>query len=282
MNEDTHVTGAVDWSTERGDSWARLWRQTDRGLAGLSPHLVSAVLGAAPAGPFRAFEVGCGAGTTTISVAHERPDASIIACDISPALVQVAQQRAVSNGSIEVRLGDAEMVASREGPFDLIFSRHGVMFFEDPVRAFRGLRDASTAGAGLVFSCFQDWASNPWASGLASTAAGQALPPPGREPGGFAFSDPGYVRDILGASGWITAEPRSTPFPYVPGEGAQAVDEALSFLAEIGPAAVVLKSMSEQDREGALQRMRATIEEHFDGARVQFPAAAWIWTAKAG
>ncbi len=274
------MTSAADWSTDRGDSWARLWRQTDRGLAGLSSLLVSAVLDAAPIGPFRAFEVGCGAGTTSISIAHERPDAAITACDISPALVQVAQQR-VAPGAFEVLLGDAEVVAPREGPFDLIFSRHGVMFFEDPVWAFRSLRDASHAGAALVFSCFQDWSVNPWASGLASAAAGRNLPPPGREPGGFAFADPDYVRDILGASGWTAAESRPAPFLYVPGEGFQAVDEALSFLAEIGPAAAVVQSMPEQGRENALQRMRSFIEGHLNDTRVQFPAAAWIWTAKA-
>jgi hypothetical protein len=63
------------------------------------------------------------------------------------------------------------------------------------------------------------------------------------------------------------------------GEGEKAVDEAMSFMAEIGPASRVLETLAETQRGAALQRMRAVIERHFDGSAVLFPAAAWIWSA---
>jgi SAM-dependent methyltransferase len=181
-----------------------------------------------------------------------------------------------------VAVGDAEALAASEGPFDLFFSRHGVMFFPDPVRAFQVLRSAASPGASLVFSCFRSWDSNPWAAELASAAAGKTLPPPGREPSGFAFADPDYVRQIFGASGWTAAEARAVDFLYVAGEGDDAVGKAMSFLTDIGPASRVLQSLTEPDAEAGLTRMRAILEDHFDGARVTFPAAAWIWSAKAG
>src|SRR5206468_3545673 len=130
-------------------------------------------------------------------------------------------------------------------------------------------------------SCFQSWSLNPWASELASAAAGRVLPPPGREPSGFAFADPDYVLQILGSSGWAQADRQAVAFRYVAGEGENAIDDALSFLADIGPASRVVQSLPEQDRGGALERMRGVIEQHFDGAAVVFPAAAWIWHAKA-
>ena len=266
-----------DWANTSGDIWARRWRDTDRALGALSPHLLSAIAEAAPARAFRAFEVGCGPGSTTIEVADRLPGVSIIACDISPALASIAEHRTADRPSVRVLTGDAETLAAAEGPFDLIYSRHGVMFFPDPVRAFRALRIAARPGASLIFSCFQAWALNAWASEVANAAAGRVLPAPGREAGGFAFAEPNYVRNILSSSGWTEAEATPISFRYVAGDG--AVEDALSFLADLGSASRILQSLAEQDRPAALERMREVAEQHLDGAEVVFPAAAWIWRA---
>ena len=271
-----------EWSTTSGDAWAERWRDVDKALSDLAPKLHSAILAAAPKHSFRALDIGCGAGSTSIALGQDRPDASILACDLSPALVEVAQARTAEDGAIRIVLGDAEQVAGREGPFDLFFSRHGVMFFEEPVRAFRSFASSASAGASLVFSCFQDWAANPWASELASAAAGRPLPPPGREPSGFAFADPEYVRDILGSAGWTEAEAQPVQFRYVAAHGGGAVDRAMAFLSQIGPASRAVGSLPEAERSGAMQRMRNVIQRHFDGRSVEFAAAAWVWTARAG
>ena len=277
MSDPATRTGS-QWATSSGDAWAELWEHTDRGLEGFSSHLLSAILAASPEGSFRAFDVGCGPGSTSIALADSRPDASIVACDISPALVRVAKDRTADRTNIEVVHGDAEVAAAELGPFDLIFSRHGVMFFPDPVRAFRSFRAATRPGASIVFSCFQDWLANPWASELASAAAGKSVPPPGRQPSGFAFADPAYVAELLVASGWTEPRHSGVSFNYVVG----SVDSAMSFLTRIGPASAVLTSLPDDEREEARNRMRQVLEGRLDGGSVSFPAAAWIWSAKAG
>ena len=276
------MSRALQWATQSGDAWAVRWRDTDRALAALSPVLQSELLRAAPAGPFAALDVGCGPGSTSLDLALARPDSTIVACDLSPSLVEVARERVSALGSVEVVLGDVQQVAADRGPFDLIYSRHGVMFFADPASAFKRLRAAAVDGASLVFSCFQEWQANPWASELASAAAGRKLPPPGREPSAFAFAETAYVRQILDSAGWTQAEEDAFIFPYVAGAGDGAVEQALDFLCRIGPASRVVQSLAEPDREGAIQRMRRVIEDRFDGSTVIFTAAAWIWCAKAG
>jgi hypothetical protein len=87
--------------------------------------------------------------------------------------------------------------------------------------------------------------------------------------------------EILDASGWKDAEATPVPFRYLAGEGEHAVEDALSFLADLGPASRVLQSMPPEERTDALERMRRVIEQHLDGQAVVFPAAAWIWRAKA-
>lgn len=275
------MSNIPDWATKSGDVWAARWRDTDRGLSGLAPALNSAILAAAPPGPFSALDIGCGPGTTTLDLVRARLDAQIVACDLSPALAQVARERLADFASVEVVIGDAQLVAVERAPFDLLYSRHGVMFFPDPAAAFTALRHAASDRGKIVFSCFQDWDANPWASELASAAAGEPLPPPGREPSGFAFAEPDYVRHIFDQAGWTRASAEPIQFSYVAGQGDRAVDNALSFFTVIGPAARVIESLPESAREGGVQRMRGIIERHFDGQKVEFDAAAWIWTAQA-
>jgi SAM-dependent methyltransferase len=281
MTSGSSAAAVPEWATTSGDVWARRWRDTDAALEGLSAPLLSAIGAVAPAGRCKAFEVGCGPGTTTIAVADRWPDMAITACDISAALAGIAEQRAAGTANVRVVTGDAERLAAIEGPFDLFFSRHGVMFFADPIRAFKSLRGAATPGASLIFSCFRSWDLNPWACEVANAAAGRVLPSPGREPGGFAFAEPDYVLDILTSSGWTEAEAVPIPFRYVAGEGDDAVGNAFSFLADLGPASRVLQSLAEEERAAALERMRSVVERHFDGTAVTFDAAAWIWRATA-
>lgn len=281
MTEEPLISTAPEWATNTGDVWAERWPEIDQALSDLARVLNSFIAAAATTGPFRALDVGCGAGSTSLALAEARPDASIIACDLSPALARIAEGR-LANSTARLLLGDALAVAAREGPFDLIFSRHGVMFFPDPVEAFLTLRASAKPGASLVFSCFQDWDSNPWASELASAAAGRQLQPPGREPSGFAFAEPDYVREILSSAGWTDIEWRAVPFRYVAAGGTDAIEDALSFLGEIGPASRVVRELPEQERGAAVQRMRDVIQRHFGGSSVEFPAAAWIFSATAG
>ena len=266
-----------DWSGSSGDIWARRWRDTDRALAEVGAALDEAILRAAPAGPFRALDVGCGPGSTALALAAARPDADIVGCDLSRSLVTIAEQRSAGRAGVRFVAEDAEKAARDLGPFDLLFSRHGVMFFDDPRRALANLRAGTNSGGRLVFSCFRGWSANPWAAGLASAAAGRDVPPPGREPSGFAFADPDYVAELLGSAGWAEAEPRSLDFDYVAG----APDDAIDFLGELGPAARLLEGLNEEDRAAALVRMRTVVDRHERAGQVIFPGAAWIWTARA-
>lgn len=273
---------APDWAGAGGDTWARHWRDTDRALAPVGAALDSAILAAAPASPFRALDVGCGPGTTALALSARRPDAAILGCDLSAPLIAIARERAAAGTDVRFIVEDARAVAPRQGPFDLLFSRHGVMFFDDPGAAFADLRDGAADGAALVFSCFRSWAANAWAAELCEAAAGAPVAAPGREPGGFAFADKDHVAELLAGAGWSDARPTALDFDYVAGEGPDALGQARAFLTELGPAARSIEALAPEDREAAVRRLHQAIERRCDGGRVVFPAAAWIWTAAAG
>jgi methylase of polypeptide subunit release factors len=71
-----------DWSGSSGDIWARRWRDTDRALAQVGAGLDQAILQATPEVPFRALDIGCGPGTTSLALGAPRRDAEIVGCDI--------------------------------------------------------------------------------------------------------------------------------------------------------------------------------------------------------
>lgn len=308
------MTNAADWTGRVGDVWAQEWRRTDRSFADLSRHLDAAILSAAPESTFRAFDIGCGAGGTSLALAAARADATIIGADLSEPLVAVATDRLshagfVNSGAsstprddarssahrlswqpggdggsqgttarIAFFAGDALAVAAAQGPFDLFYSRHGVMFFDDPVAAFSALHRAAAPDARLVFSCFSDWQANAFAT-VPAEALG--LAPTGAGPGPFAFADRAHVASILDAAGWHDAVATPIDFTYRAGAGNRPVDDALDLLQRIGPAAAALRNLPPADRALAVDRLADVIERYRAGSAVDFPAAAWIWSARA-
>lgn len=272
------MTVGSDWSGAVGDAWAAEWRQTDRSFAGLAPMLDAAVLAAAPTRG-RAFDLGCGAGSTALALAIERPGLDVTGIDLSLELIRVARSRNLPP-NLRFDRGDLAADPGLVAGADLLFSRHGVMFFTDPSAVFAAWRAIAAPDAQLVFTCFRDVSLNPWAGELVTTVTARALSPPDAAPGPFAFADADRVAGLLAAAGWA-AEPRAVDFRYVAGEGDDAVADATRFFRRIGPVAAALRAASDADRPAMLDRLAAALVEHRHADRIEFPAAAWLWTARA-
>ena len=274
------MTNAFEWTGTVGRSWADEWQRTDRSFTKLTQRLLARI---APLPGDRVLDIGCGAGELALSIAQAHPASKVLGADISIDLVDAARSRAV--GLVNACFTAADVSAWSDSAYipDLLVSRHGVMFFDDPVATFRHLRGASSPGARLVFSCFGPFADNAWASELASTIApaeAAAFTDP-HAPGPFAFADPLRVRAILEAAGWseIVCEPER--FTYIAGAGHDPVAEALAFFRRIGPAAPRLRALPEAERAGAESALRALLERRRVGNRVCFDAMAWIVSARA-
>jgi SAM-dependent methyltransferase len=281
MRSGDAMTGAADWQGRVGETWAAEWQRTDRSFAGLTPHLDAAILAAAPAGPGRAVDIGCGAGSTTLAFAAARPDMAVTGVDLSPDLVAVARQRGGGTGAVRFVQGDATAIAADLAPVDLFFSRHGVMFFADPRAAFARLRDAAGGAGRLVFSCFGPRADNPWASDLIAEVTGIAPPPEaGYAPGPFGLADAAITTPMLEAAGWRIDGRVRVDFAYVAGAGADPVGDAVAFFRRIGPLAGALRAAA--DPVALTGRLKTVLARYHRGGTVALPASAWIWQAHAG
>ena len=275
------MTGAREWRGRVGDVWAAEWQRTDRAFAGLAPALDRAILAAAPDGPFRALDVGSGAGSTSLTLARQRPDATVLGIDVSPALVATARRRARGLANLTFEVGDAGERADRGEPFDLLLSRHGVMFFADPAAAFRGLRSATVPGGRFVFSCFADPARNGFAGPLAGALC---LPAPATDgaPGPFAFAEPQRVTSLLTEAGWSLERLDQVAFDYRVGAGVQALDDAVDFLSRIGPAAAAMRVADGAARSAIQRGLRRFLADFVADNAVDLPASAWLMVAEAG
>jgi SAM-dependent methyltransferase len=192
------------WNGPSGQSWVEAQALLDRAFRPFEDRLVEA----ASTGPHRrVLDIGCGTGSTTLAVARRLGAASrCVGVDISEPMLALARTRGAHEGSpAEFIRADAQTYPFEAGIFDLVVSRFGVMFFDDPVRAFANVRRASANGAELRCIAWRSAADNPFMT-TAERAAAPLLPAlPARQPdapGQFAFANPTRVHGLLAESGW--------------------------------------------------------------------------------
>jgi len=272
------MTGKDEWQGQTGTSWAAEWRRTDRSFGGLTDRL----LARSREFSFRhALDIGCGAGELSLALGRGRPQARIVGVDVSPQLVAAARARGEQMANVSFEVGDAAAWRP-DGDFvpQLLVSRHGVMFFDDPSAAFANLAGIAADGAALLFSCFRDRSENPIFTTIGALLPPPAEVPPSDAPGPFAFADRDSVTAILERGGWdgISFEPFD--FAMIAGAGEDAVEDALAYFQSIGPAAAVLREMPADERVQTLAAMREVVTDNCRDGIVAMRAAAWIVTAK--
>ncbi|WP_157799347.1 class I SAM-dependent methyltransferase [Qipengyuania seohaensis] len=265
-----------EWTGKTGKSWAHEWQRTDRSFGPLTQRL----LAEAAAEPFdQALDIGCGAGEISISLARKCPTSQVSGVDISEELLAVARERAAGLSNASFELADASQWNAPDREPDLVVSRHGVMFFEDPVAAFSHVSGQVSPGARMVFSCFRKRSENLWAQELSSILDVSPAPADPRAPGPFAFGERDYVTGTLEEAGWEALRFDAIDYGMVAGEGSDALDDATSYFLRIGPAARAIAAMSGEERDGAISRLRTMLDSHRKGDRIELPASCWIVSA---
>lgn len=270
MKEDYHSAEgqAALWNGRAGQAWIDAQVMLDRMFQSFEERLVEAVRGQAAK---RVLDVGCGTGGTTLAIARQT-GAACLGVDISRPMIAVAKERAEGEGaSVQFLAGDAQGHAFEPGSFDMVVSRFGVMFFDDPVAAFANLR-RGVRGELCVFA-WRGAAENPFMT-TAERAAAPFLPDmPARKPdapGQFGFADPVRVERILTDSGWDDIQIKPADIPC-----AILKSELHAYVTRLGPVGMVLQEADAGTRVRVIEAVRAAFAPFVQGEEVRFTAACW-------
>lgn len=266
------------WNGVSGHAWVDLQGALDQMFKPFEDLLVAAV---AAGSKNRVLDVGCGTGATTLAVARSVGEGGrAVGIDISAPMLSAARARAQAQGVAAGFIqANAQDYPFERAAFDLIISRFGVMFFDDPVAAFANLRGAVTADGEMRLIAWRSPAENPFMT-AAERAAAPFLPSlPARRPdapGQFAFADRGRVERILTASGWTEIE-------IAPLDVACAFSETelLRYVTRLGPLGQIIDAADKPTQTKVLDAVRAAFETYVHGAEVRFTAACWTVGARA-
>jgi len=269
------------WNGEAGQRWA----QMDARMARLLQPVAEALIDHTDLSACRrAIDVGCGGGSQSELLArHLGAGATVLGVDISGPLLSVARERAAVLEGLDFLQADASVHDFAPDSFDLLFSRFGVMFFDDPEAAFTRLHAAMSDDGRRAFCCWQAPKNNPWVY-LSLQAALEHVPPPEPQdpyaPGPFAFADPARLEAILSAAGFRDIDIAHHDLTLRWGE-ADDLEGNVRELLQIGP---VARLLADQDAEVCARVQAAVVEvlaPHYDGEALNLAGAVWFATAAA-
>jgi SAM-dependent methyltransferase len=267
------------WNGKDGECWTRQQDRMDRTLA---PILWPLIAFAAPVAGSTVIDVGCGCGGTTIEIARAvGPSGRVVGLDISKPMLALAAERLRGFANTTCRLGDAAELPLKGLGAELIVSRFGVMFFGDPVAAFRNLRTGLAPGGRLRFACWRPISDNPWLQIPLHAAYEHAprLPKPGPEdPGPFSFADTERVTRVLTAAGF-TAPSFTLLDIQVDLAAGGTVEDAVIQASEMGPASRALADQPDDIRAAALQSIRLALTPYASPGGMKLAGAVWLVAA---
>lgn len=263
------------WNGPAGHAWVEAQSVLDEMFVEIA-HFLTAQ--AQALGAHDVLDVGCGAGATTLQIAEAT--GNCLGVDVSAPLITLARERAEASGALAAFIqDDAQTHAFDRARFDLVVSRFGVMFFQDPVRAFSNLLQATRPGGALRFVVWRSATENTFLT-AAERAVEHMLPDLARRMDGavgpFAFADPQSVAPLLESAGW--AQVTFQPVDFDARFSAEALE---LYMTRLGAVGLVYKDLEPELQAVLLTGLRKAYEPFRTGHQIRFTAACWVIEAEA-
>jgi SAM-dependent methyltransferase len=267
------------WSDIKGDLWVTLQPRIDTMLATFGDKALDTLN---PQSGERILEIGCGTGTTTLALGGRvGTSGEILAADLSRPMLNKAIERANVSAEHPITFveADAQVHSFPTATFDAVYSRFGVMFFDDPIAAFRNIRKAVRPGGRMAYVCWADRKANPWIripAGAAKTCLDLPAPPPDDAPGQFSMENEDRVQQILHDAGW--SDIGLERFTVEGSIGSNAADAA-RFITKMGPMSEPFALADSDTQNKTLQVIEEALTPYSNDSGVTLGFSTWIVSA---
>jgi SAM-dependent methyltransferase len=252
-------------------------------VGGLSNHGEKALALYPPPAGATALDIGCGFGDTTERIAEMvGPSGRAHGVDVAPRFVEASKA--------EVRAANASFAVNDVqfddlgGPYDYVFSRFGVMFFDNPGAAMRNVRRHMTPGGRMVVVVWRIREDNPWmyeAQQVVEQMIGrpEEYDQPSCGPGPFSMAGADTTSGILIGAGFTDISLTRCDLPILIGRD---VEEAIDLMMALGPAGEMVRLWGERQAHRH-DEIRAALSEQLSklqtGAGIEGMASTWIVSA---
>ena len=267
------------WNSDAAQRWLEMQTELDRIV---QPFGDAAINAAQVEEGQRILDVGCGCGGTTLALAElSGQSGKIDGADISHSMLQQAEKRASEAGLSQVKFhqADAQTHTFPSAYYDRIFSRFGVMFFDDPAAAFSNLAHSLRPGGRISFVCWQPPGENPWIMKPLQAVNEHITPPeppPPGAPGPFSLADPINVESLLSSAGFTNIAQKIVQRQIKLGSDPV---EATRFAIKVGPASARFSDASAEAVATATEAIQRLMDAHQTDDGVMLAASARVVTA---
>lgn len=282
MTQSPNADQVEFWNTQPGLNWVTHEADLDTLMQSVTGLMMDA---AAPRARERALDIGCGAGASTLALAEAvGPGGAVLGLDVSAPLLARAEERRAACGAANIAFerADAQEHPFAPGAFDLAASRFGVMFFADPVAAFRNIAAALRPGGRIAFAAWAGPEANPWFATphrVAVARLGPVAATPRDAPGPMAFQDLDRVCGLLTAAGFadVSGETAATDLHHPGG-----VEAVVALARHVGPTSRVLRERNgtPEDEAAILAALADELGRYGSTDGIRIPAAINVFTAR--
>ena len=233
----------------------------------------------------RILDLAAGTGDTTILVARRvSPTGSVLAVDISAAMLGEAEKTARAEGltNIQTLVSDIVFLDLPPQTFDAAISRFGLMFLTDVVEGLRRIRAALKSGSRLAAAVWSTEEHNPHIALPLQVAEQFGHAPPEGSPLRRAASlgRPGTFERTLEQAGFVGIQVQAVPIP----REFDSVDAAVNSMQETSTLLrelfETLEPRQQQDAQAELRQRLAQFSQPPD-ERCLLPGEALLGVASA-
>lgn len=281
---DSNDEVAAAWNGVLFDKFNRFRDLVTRGFTAHS----DALLARYPVGiGTRVLDVGCGFGDLTATLARAvGATGRAVGVDVAGRFVEASREEATRAGAANADFFCADVQTDAlGGPYDMVISRFGTMFFASPVAALRNIRSALGPDARFCFVVWRRREDNAWVH-VAEKVVRELVPErhdPDEVtcgPGPFSMASADLTSDLVLRAGFrnVSFERHDAPVRI-----GRDVDEAIDFAMALGPAGEVVRLAGEEGtkrRPAVVAALRDALAPYVRGDGVVMPSSAWIIAAR--